>query len=121
MRSLINTERVAPWLACVCYGAWAAFSNAEHSVGSMITAFMVQGGFAFVSTWLLARFIGWLIQQQQPDPRYPLVFMQCAIILIAVPATLHLAAGTPDIVEAMLPGVILGNGYAGLLIYRKRL
>ena len=116
----ITTERIAPWVAGLFYGGWAAYTNVDHGRDSAIVAFIIQGGFAFVSTLLLTRLVIWLIQQQQPNPRYFVVFAQCAVVLIFIPGGLHLMAGTPDIVEAMLPGFIIGNGYAGLLIYRNR-
>ncbi len=118
---MIMIERLAPWLAGMFYGGWAAYSNVEHELSNIVMAFIIQGGFAFLSTWLLTSFITWLIQRQQPSPQYRFIFLQCAAMLVFIPGGLHMAAGTPNIIQAMLPGLIIGNSYAGFLIYRSQL
>jgi hypothetical protein len=55
-----------------------------------------------------------------PIYRLGIVFLQTASLLAGVPVVLHMLVGTPDILQAMLPGLIIGNCYAGGLIYRQR-
>jgi hypothetical protein len=55
-----------------------------------------------------------------PFNRAAVVFLQTASLLAGVPGLLHLVVGTPDMLQAMLPGLIIGNCYAGGLIYRQR-
>ena len=107
---------LAPWIAGLFYGSWAAYSNIEHGNSAALTALTIQGGFAMLSTWLLTSFISWSIQRQHPNPKPWFTFLQTAALLIGIPAIAHNVLGTPDILQAMLPGLIVGNGYSLFVI-----
>ena len=115
-RLSLLTPYLAPYVALLAYGGWAAFSNMAFGMKPMLLAFLVQGSFAFVSTWLLTKLVIALLKQQS-GRRMP-VFLLCSFLLAAIPASLHALAGTPNIFQAMLPGLILGNGYLWLLLQR---
>lgn len=108
----------APLLACLFYGGWAAYANAEHGNHAALMAFAVQGGFAFVSTWLLTHIVIRVVKRQPVKLNRVAIFARCSLLLVVIPLAMHLAAGTPDIFQAMFPGLIIGNGYVWLLIGR---
>jgi len=125
-----------PLLAALFYGSWAAYSNYEYGIEPFLVAGLVQGSFAFAATLALALVVSWLLRWQRQTRKHPTfqradeeiplptstvyqsaqVFVIVSILLATIPATLHYAAGTPDILQAMLPGLILGNGYLIVLI-----
>ena len=112
-------ERLAPFVAGLFYGGWAAYSNSEHGNHAALMAFMAQGSFAFVSTWLLAYTVTSLSRFQKAGPRHFIIFLQCSLLLLIIPVILHLLAGTPDILQAMLPGLLIGNTYLWFLVQRQ--
>ena len=108
--------KAAPWLAAGAYGGWAAYSHWEFARSVIITAFAIQGGFAFSSTWLLNASVLWMIGKQQPTPKPVLTFCICFAALLAIPVSLHLAAGSPNMWQAILPGLTIGSAYAAWVI-----
>ena len=113
-------ERLAPLAALLCYGSWAGYSNNEYGMQTATIAFAIQGSFAFASTWLLTKTLYWLVAQQAPPVNYYLVFFQCFLGLLFIPLALHLAAATPNIWQAMLPGLFIGNSYVVFLLHRLK-
>jgi hypothetical protein len=107
----------APILAALFYGLWAGYSNYEYGLNSALSAGIIQGSFAFISTWLLTYLISWSIKRAA-EPKKLVIFSQCASLLVGIPLGLHIIASTPNILEAMLPGAIIGNSYAYGLIRR---
>lgn len=107
---------VAPLIAGLFYGAWAAYSNWMDSMHTAIVAGTIQASFAFMSTLLLTSLVLHLLERHRSQPR--IVFLQSSLALIGTPATLHLIAGTPNILTAMLPGLVIGHVYLWGLIKR---
>ena len=114
---------IAPFVAALVYGGWAAYSNLMFGLSAAIPAALVQGGFAFSSTWLLNRTVQWLVDKHVKKGFSPahvrlIVFAECSLLLLVIPLVLHLMVGTPNIFMAMLPGLVVGNLY---LIYMLHL
>lgn len=104
--------RSAPWLAALAYGGWAAFSNWEYGeLNIWLTAGLVQGTFAFVATLLLTRLVLFLRSWREGRLSAVAVFCCCSTVLLAVPTLLQWLAGTPDIIQSILPGAIIGHLY----------
>ncbi len=98
--------------AAAVYGGWAAYANSEHPTMVWLRAAIVQGSTSFgitLTITLLALYaykragqgrrgiaIGWLIS---------------ATMMAIIPSLLHMAAGTPNILHTILPGLIIGSVY----------
>lgn len=129
----------APVFAALFYGGWAAYSNHEYGNAMMLMASLVQGSFAFTSTLLIALTVTALMNRQQRKSlaslsegiaadtvnllpvslaRSSIVFAQVSSLLAGIPAFMHMWAGTQEILQAMLPGLVVGNGYLVALIRR---
>ena len=108
-------ERLAPWIAGLAYGGWSAFSNWEHGTQTALLAFLVQGAFAFTSTYVLGRIVAKTADKcahiKNGLVQRLVVFTASSTFLWATPTALHLIAGTPNILMAMLPGLIVGHIY----------
>ena len=120
-------QQLSPVFAAIGYGGWAAFSNWQHGMDIALMAGLVQGGFAFTSTLLLTHWVLWLLASNKA-PSYKAssskatvvgVFIQSSLVLVGIPGVLHYWAGTPNIVLAMLPGLLVGHGYLAYLIYHN--
>lgn len=113
-------EVVAPWVAALVYGSWGAFANRMFGVDVMLAAASAQGVFAFASTWGLAAVARAMlaIWRQRVVERLALLlsFFACSTILWAIPWSLHLLAGTENILLAMLPGLVIGHVYLAWLL-----
>jgi hypothetical protein len=105
---------VAPLAAAAFYGGWAMYSNWQFDINTVITAGIVQGGFAFISTLVLTSLVIYLLSRNGATPIK--VFIQSSLALTSIPLLLHLSAGTPNILMAMLPGLIVGHIYLWGLI-----
>jgi hypothetical protein len=109
-------------LACLIYGSWAAFSNFEFGMVAAAKAFSIQGLFAFVATLslgLLAKTLYW--KWGKNVSALIASFLVCFTIICTVPTCLHWFAGTPNITQSILPGLVWGSFYlaAILLIGQK--
>ena len=109
-----NIFSSTPLLAAVVFGSWAAFVNSEYGLLVLIRSGLGQGIYAFFATWIVTRtatnafafaFAG--------DGPYGLVmsFVASFLVMISFPLTIHHALGTPEILNAILPGVLWGSGY----------
>ena len=52
---MINRKlfRLAPLLAAVVFGGWAAFVNSEYGLFVLVRSGLGQGVYAFFSTWIV--------------------------------------------------------------------
>ncbi len=105
-------------LAAVIYGSWAGFTNSEHGFSLWIKAALAQGVYAFISTLSIthiAKFV--FLKFKCGLAGIATGFLASFFVMIAIPLLVHNAVGTPDIWEAILPGMIWGSIYlAGFLI-----
>ncbi|WP_411993156.1 hypothetical protein [Agarivorans sp. DSG3-1] len=113
-RQLVN--QLSPWqialLAALVYGAWAAFVNSEHGNGVALKAGLVQGSYAFVSTWLISFIAKWMLLRWGFSQTVRWSAMSVSwLVMLAIPVVLHTWQKTPDLVEAILPGLAIGSLY----------
>lgn len=108
---------VSALLACLIYGVWAAYVNLTFGPDVALKAALIQGGFAFFATLSLG-LLAKIIYVRCGANRIAVVisFSLCFGVMFIVPFSLHYVLGTPNIIQSMIPGLIWGSGYIGLLI-----
>lgn len=104
--------------AALGYGGWAIFANFEHGIKPGVIAGLVQGVYAFISTLSITHIARWVFLKFNCAWRGITVgFIASFIVMIALPLSVHNLAGTPDIWQTILPGLIWGSIYLiGFLI-----
>ncbi|WP_026959738.1 hypothetical protein [Aliagarivorans taiwanensis] len=109
-------QSLSPWqislLAAVIYGSWAGWVNSDHGSMVALRAGLVQASYAFVSTALVTYIARYFLLKPWSSP-WPLaaalgVGWSC---LLAIPLSLHHWQNTPDIFEAIAPGLAIGTLY----------
>lgn len=119
-----NRDALIKWgsaiLAALVYGAWAAYANAEH--GSFIAARsgLGQGIYAFVSTWLVAmvafKSVGF---SNNRILQIFIAFTLTFLVMLTIPLVIHMVLQTPNVWQAILPGLVWGSGYILVLLWLK--
>ena len=98
--------------ALLVYGSWAAYANFEHGRSAWVMAATVQGVYAFVSTLTVTVCAQWIYIKVGRGIKGILVgFGSSFIVMLAIPIAVHSWAGTPDIVQTILPGIVWGSLY----------
>ncbi len=102
----------APLLAAVIFGSWAAYVNSEYGLLVLVRSGLGQGVYALFSTWIVTR-TGANVFSFVGGGAYGLVvaFVATFLVMISFPLTIHHALGTPEIFNAILPGIVWGSGY----------
>jgi|GEM_PF-1806438 len=115
-RTRYRIFRFAPLLAAVIFGTWAAYVNREYGLFILVRSGLGQGAYALCSTWIVGRvatdvfaFVGRTTQGRI------LSFVSSFLAMVSIPLTIHNLIGTPEITNAILPGVFWGSGY--ILVY----
>ncbi len=109
--------RLSAAIALLVYGSWAGFTNRDYNLVVILKAFFTQGLFAFIATLLLGTAAQNLFRRNGAD--YKALFISfgvCFVIICCVPSTLHWLIGTPHIFYSVLPGLIWGSLYIGILL-----
>lgn len=102
--------------AMIVYGGWAVYANFEHGQHAYVMAGLVQGMYAFISTLTMTSAARWMYEKFGRGHQGILSgFSFGFMVMLAIPVIVHNIAGTPDILETILPGLIWGTGY--LLTY----
>ena len=103
---------MAPVLAAVVFGSWAAFVNSEYGLLVLIRSGLGQGIYAFFATWIVTRTAANVFAFTGGGPHGLIMsFIASFLVMICFPLTIHHALGTPEILNAILPGVLWGSGY----------
>lgn len=113
----------AAMLACIVYGGWAAFANSDFGSWVSLKAFCAQGGYAFIATLFVGSAATALYSKFGETPvAVALSFVSCLFVMLAFPWLLHRLVGTPNILTAMLPGLLWGSAYllAALWTHHRR-
>lgn len=113
-------------LAAIAYGGWAVFANFEYGAKAAFMAGIVQAVYAFLATMSVSKIAHMIFRKC--DCGYKgicLGFLASFIVMVCIPFAVHSFAGTPDIVETILPGLIIGSLYlitylAGLHIREEK-
>lgn len=108
---------VAAVLALLVYGTWAGWVNSEYGLAVALRAGFGQGIYAFISTWVVTAFARKVLAKFGPNWKGILIsFSSTFVVMLAFPVVIHNLLMTPDILEAILPGLIWGSGYIGVVI-----
>lgn len=104
--------------AALGYGGWAVYANYEHGIHAGLMAGCVQGVYAFFSTLSITQVARTAYVKHQGGLRGMLAgFSLSALVMLTIPLVVHHLAGTPDLLQTILPGLIWGSLYLiGFLI-----
>ena len=98
--------------AGIGYGAWAIFANYEHGTNAWAMAGTVQALYAFASTLLITHVAQWAFLKCKGGRTGIAAGLTVSfIIMLATPLAIHKIAGTPNIWQTILPGLIWGSIY----------
>ena len=108
-----NTSIIVTSLAAALgYGGWAVYVNYEHGVHAWMMAGAIQGTYAFLSTLFITHIARIVYLKCGCKIRGILTgFGMSFLIMLAIPLLLHNVAGTPNIWQTILPGLIWGSIY----------
>ena len=122
IRILIHSPLANAAIAGIAYGAWAYIVNMDHDQDASIMAACMQGISSFIFTLIITS-IALKLYIYCHDSKQGIIFgwIGSVALLIIFPALLHYLVGTPDIIETVAPGIIIGSVYilALLLHYQK--
>ena len=106
----------SPWqialLAAVGYGCWAGWVNSEYGNTIALKTGLIQGTYAFISTaivTLIAKKILTLFSYSRGS-RW-LALLASWSVMLAIPISLHTWQHTPDLLQAIVPGAMIGTLY----------
>jgi hypothetical protein len=103
---------LASVLAFLIYGAWAAYVNSEYGTAVYVKAGLGQGLYALLATWIMTALTQATFVKAGADGRALLLaFLAGFAVMLAIPLTIHFFLDTPDVLEAITPGLIWGSGY----------
>lgn len=101
-------------LAAVAYGGWAAAVNLSHGAGAAVRAGSVQGASSATTTLVMSAAVERLYAARSGRRlRRVAAWLAPASVGACLHLCLHLAAGTREILAAILPSVVLGYAFAG--------
>jgi len=99
-------------LAASVFGGWAAFVNREYGLFVSMRSGMGQGIYALFSTWIVSRSAETVFSFSGSGAQAVLLsFVASFLLMISFPLTIHQVLGTPEILNAILPGILWGSGY----------
>jgi hypothetical protein len=101
----------------VVYGGWAYWANLGHGQAMGMRAGLLQGGYSFALTFFSTLMMEWLYRRCAGHAHARLLTIAATgAILLAVPATLHMLAGTPEILMTVAPGFAIGMVYTTVYV-----
>ena len=110
--------RFAPLLAAIVFGGWAAFVNSEYGLVVSVRSGLGQAAYALFSTWIITitatnvfAFFG------SSAAGFLVGFAASFLVMISIPLTIHHALGTPEIFNAILPGLLWGSGFISTYLW----
>jgi len=99
-------------LAGLAYGFWAAYANYEYGTKIMLLAGGAQGIYAFFSTWIVTSIAHKaLLICGVTITGAVLSFCASLSAMIAIPSFVHWVINTPNVLQAVLPGLVWGSLY----------
>lgn len=108
---------LAATLAFIVYGGWAAWVNSEYALAVTLRAGIGQGTYAFFSTWFVTAVARKVLSVYGPRWKGMLASFSAAfLVMLAFPLSIHAVLMTPDVMEAILPGLVWGSGYIAFVI-----
>jgi lysylphosphatidylglycerol synthetase-like protein (DUF2156 family) len=117
----LTKPHIASIIALIFYGSWAALANFDFEISVIVNAFLIQGCFAFASTFFSAH-LALLVFRKFANYKHPLLFSYLFMmaLLVLIPYSLHSFYLTPNKLLAMAPGVIIGTVYIALLLRAQK-
>ena len=110
IRSESTALRVAPILAGLVFGSWAAYVNREYGTFVLVRTGLGQGVYALFSTWIVTHTVAEVMNFTKGNSlRFLFGFASGFIVMVSIPLAIHTALGTPEIVLAIAPGVLWGS------------
>ena len=101
----------------VVYGGWAYWANLSHGQAMGLRAGLLQGGYSFALTFFSTLLMEWLYRRCAGRPHARLLTIaSTGVILLVVPVTLHMLAGTPEILMTIAPGFAIGMVYTATYV-----
>ena len=108
----------APLLAALVFGGWAAFVNREYGPVVTIRSGMGQAVYALFSTWIVSRTAVRTFSIAGRGAQGVFWgFVVSFMVMISIPLTIHYALATPEIFNAILPGIVWGSGYIATYLW----
>ena len=96
-------------LAFLLYGSWAVFANWEYGLKKSLTAGLVQGIVSFLTTTFIMLLMIWLFELGRSSlTRFLYAVTGTNAIAISGMVCAHLIVGTPDILQTILPSMVVG-------------
>ena len=110
-----------PLAAGIVYGSWAAYANIEYGSSTMLSAGLGQGLYAVFSTWIVTAVASRALRTVGPNPfGMTAAFFASFFVMLLIPISVHSWLGTPDMWQAIAPGLIWGSLYIAAFIVRTR-
>ena len=114
-------------LAGIIYGSWAAYSNSDHGIHAAKLAGLGQGLYALFSTYIVTLTTYYCFHKTKQNSlikqsltcRLTLSFFISFLVMLSIPIIIHSLLLTPDILEAITPGLIWGSGYVMFLLWKE--
>ena len=106
----------SPWqialLAAVGYGCWAGWVNSEYGNAIALKTGLIQGTYAFISTAIVTLIAKKILNRfdYSRASRW-LALLASWSVMLAIPITLHTWQHTPDLLQAIIPGAMIGTLY----------
>jgi hypothetical protein len=122
-------ERARPVLialsAGIAYGGWASFVHGDHGLSVALRAGLTQATLSLTATLVMALLLERLFRlPSNPVRGFWLAFLVTVNLSAAWLTVGHLLMGTPHVLAAMAPSVIVGTAlyfaYARMLLFRAR-
>lgn len=99
------------------YGGWACYVNADYGTDLAMMIGLVQGGYSFVLTFVMALVTEWLFKRfTESKNQVAYVMITVSSALFTMPYVIHLLLGTPAIWMTILPGFVIGTMYTRLYV-----
>jgi hypothetical protein len=128
-KSSARLERARPVLialsAGIAYGCWASFVHGDNGLGVALRAGLTQAALSLTATLVMALLLERLFRlPSNPVRGFWLAFLVTVNLSAAWLTVGHLLMGTPHVLAAMAPSVIVGTAlyfvYARMLLIRAR-
>lgn len=106
----------SPWqialLAAIAYGCWAGWVNSEYGNNIALKTGIIQGSYAFISTAIVTMIAQTILRyfDATPGSRW-IALLASWSVMLAIPISLHTWQHTPDLLQAIIPGAIIGTLY----------
>ena len=117
-------NKLNPWqisfFAALIYGFWAGWVNSDHGSDIALKVGLIQASYAFLSTALVTFIAQKLLEKFNFSSAARVIALLASwVVMLSIPVLLHTWQNTPDLIEAILPGAIIGTLYLGSYCYNS--